>query len=38
MILEKLVVGPMQVNCYILGSPATSCAVVVDPGAEPEKI
>jgi len=38
MILEKLVVGPMQVNCYILGSPAASCAVVVDPGAEPEKI
>lgn len=38
MILEKLVVGPMQVNCYILGSPATSSAVVVDPGAEPEKI
>lgn len=38
MILEKIVVGPMQVNCYILSSPGTSEAIVIDPGAEPEKI
>ncbi len=38
MILEKLVVGPMQVNCYILGSLSTAEAIIVDPGAEPEKI
>ncbi|MBL7084869.1 MAG: MBL fold metallo-hydrolase [Candidatus Omnitrophica bacterium] len=38
MIFEKIVVGPMQVNCYILGSPSTHEAIVVDPGAEPEKI
>jgi len=38
MILEKLVVGPMEVNCYILGSPDTGEAIIVDPGAESEKI
>lgn len=38
MILEKVVVGPMQVNCYILGCPRTSAAIVIDPGAEAEKI
>lgn len=38
MILKKVVVGPMQANCYILGSATSSCAIVVDPGAEPEKI
>lgn len=38
MILEKIVVGPMQVNCYILGSSDTSEALVIDPGFEPEKI
>ncbi len=38
MILEKIVVGPMQVNCYILGCPRTGKAVLIDPGAEPEKI
>jgi hydroxyacylglutathione hydrolase len=38
MILEKIVVGPLEVNCYILGCPRTFEAVVIDPGAEPEKI
>ena len=38
MILEKIIVGPMQVNCYILGCPRTSQAIIIDPGAEPEKI
>lgn len=38
MVLKKIVVGPMQANCYILGSPSTSEAIVIDPGAEPEKI
>lgn len=38
MILEKIIVGPMQVNCYILGSPSTFEALVVDPGADPERI
>lgn len=38
MIVERIVVGPMQVNCYILGCLRTSWAIVIDPGAEPEKI
>lgn len=38
MILEKVVVGSMQANCYILGCARTTEAVVIDPGAEPEKI
>ncbi|NQS99964.1 MAG: MBL fold metallo-hydrolase [Candidatus Omnitrophica bacterium] len=38
MIPEKLVVGPIQANCYILGCRETHSAIVVDPGAEPKKI
>lgn len=37
MILEKIVVGPMQVNCYIVGCARTQEALVIDPGDEPEK-
>ena len=32
MILETLVVGALQVNCYVLGSDDTRLAVVIDPG------
>jgi hydroxyacylglutathione hydrolase len=32
MILETLVVGALQVNCYILGSEEVQRAVVIDPG------
>ena len=32
MILETLVVGALQVNCYVLGSEETQRAVVIDPG------
>lgn len=38
MILEKIVVGPLQTNCYIVGSQNSTDAIVIDPGAEPEKI
>ena len=38
MIFETVVVGQLGVNCYILGSPQTKEGIVVDPGAEPEKI
>lgn len=37
-IFKQLVVGPLQVNCYILGSAKTGEAIIVDPGEEPEKI
>jgi glyoxylase-like metal-dependent hydrolase (beta-lactamase superfamily II) len=38
MILEKIVVGPIETNCYILGSALTHEAFVIDPGAEAEEI
>ena len=37
-IVEKLIVGPMAVNCYVVADAATKNACVIDPGLEPEKI
>jgi glyoxylase-like metal-dependent hydrolase (beta-lactamase superfamily II) len=34
LILETLVVGPLETNCYLLGCPQTREALVIDPGAE----
>lgn len=34
----KLSVGPMECNCYIVSCDASREAVVVDPGADPQKI
>ncbi|HID85948.1 MAG TPA: MBL fold metallo-hydrolase [Anaerolineae bacterium] len=34
MLIETLVVGPLQVNCYVLGCEETRKAVVVDPGGD----
>lgn len=38
MILEKIVVGPLVVNCYIIGCEKTRQSAVIDPGDEVEKI
>jgi glyoxylase-like metal-dependent hydrolase (beta-lactamase superfamily II) len=38
MILDTVVVGALQVNCYILGCERTRQAVVIDPGDEAEAI
>ena len=38
MILRKLVVGPIESNCYIVGSEATREGMIIDPGAEPGEI
>jgi len=38
MILETVVVGPLMVNCYILGCEETREGVVVDPGGDADKI
>lgn len=38
MILETLEVGPLAVNCYILGSREGGEAVIIDPGADPDNI
>jgi hydroxyacylglutathione hydrolase len=37
-ILKMLVVGPIQANCYILGSEQTKEASVIDPGGDVDKI
>jgi glyoxylase-like metal-dependent hydrolase (beta-lactamase superfamily II) len=36
--VEGLSVGPLEENCWILHDPASGAVVVVDPGAEPERI
>jgi hydroxyacylglutathione hydrolase len=38
MILEQIKVGPMQVNCYILGDAQTRRAIVIDPGDDYDRI
>ncbi|HDR47172.1 MAG TPA: MBL fold metallo-hydrolase [Geoalkalibacter subterraneus] len=38
MILERLAVGPLQVNCFIIACPETLEAAVIDPGDEGERI
>jgi len=36
--LEKIIVGSFFTNCYLIGSDVTRKVIVIDPGAEPEKI
>ena len=38
MILETIVVGPLQVNCYLVGCEQTRMAAVIDPGDDVERI
>ncbi|MEF9425995.1 MAG: MBL fold metallo-hydrolase [Candidatus Mariimomonas ferrooxydans] len=38
MVVKKLVVGPLEENCYIIGDSKTKQAIVVDPGDEPDRI
>lgn len=38
MIVECLAVGPLQVNCFIIGCPATKLAAVIDPGDDAERV
>jgi len=38
MILERIVVGPLEVNCYLIGCQHSKEIAVVDPGGEPERI
>jgi glyoxylase-like metal-dependent hydrolase (beta-lactamase superfamily II) len=38
MIFEIVVVGPLGVNCIILGDPAAGEGIIVDPGADAERI
>ena len=36
--LETLVVGPFAVNCFLLWDSQTGDGVIIDPGAEAERI
>ena len=38
MIVETLIVGPLQANCYVIGCPRTRNAVVIDPGGDAPQI
>ncbi len=38
MIVNKLEVGPIMANCYIVGSEVTKEGMIIDPGAEAERI
>lgn len=38
MIIEKLAVGAYAANCFIIGDEVSKSAIVVDPGAEAERI
>lgn len=38
MLLSRLVVGPLQTNCYLFGCAETRRAIVIDPGAEGDRI
>jgi len=38
LLLTTVVVGPLQVNCYLLACPQTRTALVIDPGDEAERI
>jgi glyoxylase-like metal-dependent hydrolase (beta-lactamase superfamily II) len=38
LLVTSLVVGPLQVNCYLVACPATREALVIDPGDEGERI
>ena len=38
MLLHKLAVGPLQVNCFVVGCPKTRQAAVIDPGEDAERI
>lgn len=38
MLIETLMVGDLQTNCYIVGCPAQRVGIVIDPGGDPDRI
>ncbi|MBI5408271.1 MAG: MBL fold metallo-hydrolase [Nitrospirae bacterium] len=38
MIIKKLVVGPLDENCYVVGDEKTKQAIVIDAGDEPDRV
>lgn len=37
-VIERIAVGPLAANCYLVTCPETRETLVIDPGAEPERI
>ncbi len=38
MLIKSIVVGPLEVNCFVIADEASKKAIVVDPGDEPDRI
>lgn len=38
MVIKSVVVGPLEVNCFIIADDITKDAIVIDPGDEPDRI
>lgn len=38
MLIKNIVVGPLQVNCFIIADEASKKAILIDPGDEPDRI
>jgi hydroxyacylglutathione hydrolase len=38
MLFERIIIGPLGVNCYLIGSSTTRESLIIDPGDEPDKI
>jgi glyoxylase-like metal-dependent hydrolase (beta-lactamase superfamily II) len=38
MLIKSIVVGPLEVNCFIIAEEASKKALVIDPGDEPDRI
>lgn len=38
MIIKNVVVGPLQVNCFIVGDELSKESIIIDPGDEPDMI
>ncbi len=38
MFIKKLVIGPLEVNCYVVVDEITKTGIVIDPGDEPDRI
>jgi len=38
MLIKSLIVGPLQVNCFIIADEKTGESMVIDPGDEPDRI
>ncbi len=38
MIIDRIVVGPLQTNCYLIADPDSQQGAIIDPGDDPQRI